>query len=313
VLRITYTETEKEKEIETLLDRIKRYYKRENDWKTVSAGIFASITDDELKTIGDNIRKALEKNIISIEYLKFLYIVTVRDLFNNIYGIQALSEQLFTPSEADVIQTSTFKEFMTEKGMALLRNTKGQTSITKLANLKPDELDAAIDIGYVDPIDVTVQRLCNSVDSSFDDKSRDELIDIRHNIYSALEEKIVLLEDVSKLLPRTVRDIFSYKYGCMPLMALQESLFTLAEANKIEGNIFEEFMTGQGIMFLRNIKGKIPIMDFVDHLERHERVSAIVKGNIEKDVIDVIEDRKRAQQERRSQYRPRYSRPFSSM
>ncbi len=296
MLRITHIESKEEAAVEKTIIAIRDYYRR-STWRSISAGVIA-ISDNELETIRKHLYQALEQKVISIEELYLLHLSTIQDLFNNIYGIQGLSEKLFTLSEADETQNSIFQEFLTEKGIAFLRNTKGQTSITDLAKIdNPHYRSAAIDIGYLDPVDVTVQRLCNNL--SIYKIADNELSNIRQKMYEALEEKIVPLADLQKLSTPLVRDVFGNKYGDKIFVALQEGVFTLPEIDHINTYAIDELMTEKGIALLKNLKeNKIPLKDFVNHLEPHERTSAIKDGHVDK---AVIEQKKRISEERAAQ------------
>ncbi len=131
---------------------------RYKHWSNPHMYFLPAVTKSDLETLKRNLNEVLENKILSKDDLEKLNPGTLRDLFTNEYGKQALKEKLFTVKELD-IGSCLFSRFTTEKGLTLLRNTKG-IPVKELAKLvfyealdaDFSELDTALNDGNINSI-----------------------------------------------------------------------------------------------------------------------------------------------------------------
>lgn len=140
---------EMQAEVQRVMQNIKQY-----EWVN-------ALEPHLLKEIEDNLTVVCLKQCVSSNDLRQVSIFTIRDVFQTKYGKIALEERLFTLQEVNEIQTTTFNQFMSEKGIQLLRNIKDTISITQLAdpNMDRDLLKKAIEQGHIAEEDVPKKKI----------------------------------------------------------------------------------------------------------------------------------------------------------
>ncbi len=136
--------------------------------------------------------------------------------------------------------------------------------------------------------DVVIKLLLERV-SAFSVLNFGELAMIKGNVNEMLNAQIISLEEISSLHPAVARKVFGNNYG---KQALREHLFLLQEVVVIHELTFNRLMTEQGLVFIKNIKGKFSAKDLnfipLDQLDEIIRSGYIEKNKMEEFKINAV-------------------------
>lgn len=299
-------------------DRVAKRIKKFNEFNHMA---YARLDEDQMRFVVQNIEKALEEKLVTVEAIENSSDANIRNVFKTQYGLIGLKKGLFTLADTDRVSTHVLCYFMTEKGIKFLENLMGKITLFDLQDRYYRNIDDLIEKGNVQHVlkelleskeveqrasskKVTnpelkeiIQKLeTENLKSCYVKLKEDQMQNMIKNMQTAFEEKSVTLRQLENARFVNIKYVFKTQYGPA---GLKNGLFTLEEADCMRTNFFMSFMTEKGIKFLECLKGKVSLVDLqldyeknIDDLISRGDVQEILKkynGRINK-LIEAFEN-----------------------
>ncbi len=246
---------------------------------------YKQLSDAELEIIRNNIFRALQENYTTPEELENTSPYKIKQVFENQNAMIALEQDIFTLSEINQTSLNTFEKLMTGKGLGLLINIKGKTSISELATLGEEQLEDAIEKGNIEEQSLSetqiVEKLVAEIKNFYTPTSlfgSINLSKIRDNLSLALKFQAVQASELESVTILTVKQIFGNDYATK---ALIERLCTLEELDPIQRGTIDALMTEKGLILLRNTKDRVSVGFLA---KQHQLNDLIEKGDVDKEL-----------------------------